>query len=768
VALHVVGVRHHSPACARLVEATVREVRPRFVLVEGPADMNARVGELLLSHELPIAIFSYATSAQGSYASWSPFCAYSPEYVALRTAREVGAEPLFCDLPSYHRAFADVRNRYADHHDRAGARVEALVARLGVDDTDALWDHLFEQPAPIEALRERLALYFQELRGDEPAGPRDAPREAYMARWIAWAMEEARGGAVVVVCGGYHAPAIEAAWKGVEDRSRPEIPAREDEVRTGSYLVPYSFKRLDSFVGYESGMPSPAFYQMVWEVGPEAAAEAMMVRAVQRLREKKQRVSAADVIAATALSRGLGALRSHAALARVDVLDGLAGALVKDGLDAPLPWSRRGKILPRTEPMLVEIVHAFSGERVGRLAEGTPRPPLVADAWAALEREGIEVSSTPKVVELQLTDPRGLAQSRVLHRLRVLQIPGFARTRAPSFTRANTNLGETWSVQRVLDAEAALIEAAAYGATLEGAAAGKLEEQVAHAADLTALATLLFEAALVGIHTLAARLLGEIRRVAGSEPSFDALGAALARLVSLWKHDALLGAAGAAELGEAIAAAFDRGLWLMEGITGPSASAEPAQIAAAMALRDALRHAERALGLDRARALAVMSRRAHDREAPPALRGAALGFLWSMGGFADEAQAEDEATRAARAAAHPQTFGDFLAGLFALAREEVVRAGGLLAALDAVVETLGQQDFLIAIPALRLAFGYFPPREKEKIAEQVLALRGGAPAAARDLLVLKLDPETTIRGMNLDAAVRATARRYGLDDEDDA
>src|SRR5262249_20838603 len=132
----------------------------------------------------------------------------------------------------------------------------------------------------------------------------------------------------------------------------------------------------------------------------------------------------------------------------------------------------------------------------------------------------------------------------------------------------------------------------------------------------------------------------------------------------------LLGAAGAAELGEAIAASFDRGLWLMEGISGPGAPASPPQIAAVAALHEALRHGERALGLDRARALAVMHRRAHDRAAPPALRGAALGFLWSAGRDEDAVRAEQEATAAARAAAHPATFGDFLAGLFALGREQ--------------------------------------------------------------------------------------------------
>ena len=44
--LIIVGVRHHSPACARLVEQILIERRPRAVLIEGPADMNPRLDEL--------------------------------------------------------------------------------------------------------------------------------------------------------------------------------------------------------------------------------------------------------------------------------------------------------------------------------------------------------------------------------------------------------------------------------------------------------------------------------------------------------------------------------------------------------------------------------------------------------------------------------------------------------------------------------------------------------------------------------------------------
>jgi hypothetical protein len=236
--LHVVGVRHHSPACARLVDHVIGAVRPRHVLIEGPADMNARVGELYLAHELPVAVFSYATHEGKSRGSWTPFCAYSPEWIALHAARSAGAEARFMDLPAWHHAFDDVTNRYADR-ERWSRSVAALCARLRVDDYDALWDVLFEQPAEPADLARRLEAYFAELRGDEPGEAEDRPRERFMAGAVAWAMADAaaRGGDVVAVCGGFHKPVIERAWREMPP-TWPELPEPEAGAKVGSYLVP--------------------------------------------------------------------------------------------------------------------------------------------------------------------------------------------------------------------------------------------------------------------------------------------------------------------------------------------------------------------------------------------------------------------------------------------------------------------------------------------------------------------------------------------------
>ncbi len=758
----VVGVRHHSPACARLVTRVIRRERPRFVLIEGPCDMNDRLDELHLEHVLPVALFSYRQDLESgaSRGMWTPFCDYSPEWLALREGRAVGAGVFFNDLPAWHEAFHGEENRYSDRHVRASDRMSELATRLGFEDTDALWDHLFEQPEREGDLEGRLDRYFAELRSDEPAGERDGPREELMNRWVAWAMREAAGAPVVVVCGGYHKPAIERGWTQF-DGTKPTL-ADPPGARIGSYLVPFSFKRLDSFAGYASGMPSPAFHQAVWEIGPERAAESMLFHTIKHLREKKQRVSPADAIAAKTLAEGLRLLRGHRVLTRIDVLDGMAGALVKDALEAPLPWTRRGVLLPGTDPMLVEMVAAFSGEKIGKLGKGTPQPPLAIDAFAELERVGIELGRVEAKVKVDLDSPKGIDKSRVLHRLRILKIPGFQRTKGPSLSRAQTVLAEEWTVVRKLETDTALVEAALYGASLESATAARLEEASREAADLPALADALVEAVLAGIGGLTDRWLGSIAGLVAREASLGALGSALARLLSLWRGEAVLGAKDLGALGDVIVACFDRGLWLLEGIRGENAAYDQALVNAIIALRDVLRWGREKLGaaIDVTRAHAVCERAAWDPTAPPSIRGASLGFLWSTEGAVDSTRA----VQALRATSRPETIGDFLSGLFAVAREQTVRSPELVGAVDAAVGNFGRSEFFVALPALRQAFAFFPPRERLAIAQSLVELGAGEGAAKVDARALldRVEVGAVAAAFELEQRVDAVLSRFGL------
>ncbi|GIH23296.1 hypothetical protein Aph01nite_16060 [Acrocarpospora phusangensis] len=738
------GVRHHSPACARLVADTIRSVRPAYVLVEGPADMNHRMDELLLGHELPIAVYTSYRDPERRHGSWTPLCDYSPEWTALTAGHEAGAELRFIDLPAWHPALADVRNRYADAEARYSEVTGRLCRTFAVDNVDALWDHLFEIE-PDDGLAERLATYFELVRGDTRAGPDDLAREAYMAQWVRAAVADAGDRPVVVVTGGFHRPAlIRLAEQG--DRSWPEMPEPPAEATVGSYLVPYSFQRLDAFDGYQSGMPSPGYYQHLWESGPADAARGLTERVTARLRARRQPVSTADLIAARATADGLALMRGHPHPARVDVLDGLAGALVSEAIETPLPWAARGPLRAGSHPVIVEMIAALSGDRVGRLHRSTPLPPLVHAVLAVLGGPGEE--------RLDLGEEADRERSRLLHRLRVLRIPGVARTSGPR-PAGGTELVERWSLTDSDDRLPALIEAGGYGVDPQEAAAAALAERI-RGADLDQLADVLFDTALCGIGELTGQVLDDLARAVGAAVDLGPLGRTLTVALAMWRHDHLFRTSGSTTVGTIVRAATRRALWLAEGVRGGPAPADLPRINAVMAVRDALRHAGASLGLDRDAALGVADRLAASQEAPPDLRGASLGLGWSLRGTA----AADPA-RAVRGAFVPASAGDWLAGLFALAREEVLHTDGMLELLDELVGGMTDHEFLVALPALRQAFGFFPPRERHLIATRLVERRAGG-ASGWDLMRLDAAPDLVAAGMALDERVEAALRREGL------
>ncbi|MBR7839461.1 hypothetical protein KDL01_39745 [Actinospica durhamensis] len=762
-----IGVRHHSPACARLVARTVARLRPAYVLIEGPAEMNARMSELYLRHRLPIAVFS---SGPG-FSSYAPFCAYSPEWAALTAARAAESVPLFIDLPAWHPAFRHRSNRYADAEKHYAAAVQRLCRELRASNSDELWDRMFEVEEQ-DGLEERLTAYFDLLRGDLDAGEGDAARERYMARWISAAAAKAGDAGVVVVTGGFHTSALrrlvaaepaESADPATLDLTAdgwPEVPAGADGEGVSSYLVPYSFRRLDAFTGYQSGMPSPEYYQLLWEHGPERAAQEVTTAVARRLRARGLPASTADLIAARTQAEGLARLRGSSVPTRVDLLDGLVSALVSEDLGRPVPWGGHGGLTPGAHPVVVEMVDSISGARVGRLHAQTPAPPLVHDALARLERLGLDRVGE---LDLDLTDPGGLERSRVLHQLRVLGIPGAARESGPA-NGLDPASRERWRLARVERRLAALIEAGAHGATLEQAAATVLAERMAgrDGADvLPLLAAVLFDTVLCGLLAAADQVLARIvdalaDSAAGTGPgaNLGELGAVLAAALGLWRHDRVFQVSRSPGLTHVIAAAAERLLQLAEAVTGPDAPTDPARSAALAALRDAVWHAESVLTLDRAAVIAAAARMAGDQHIPPDLRGAALGLGWSLGAVPEPGRGVIPPGLGVR------RLGDWLAGLFVLAREQ---ASGpeMIGLLDAVVTGMAQEEFLAALPALRMAFAYFPPREKQGVAQALLDRRG-LRGDARGLLRTVVSPEEFARVRAGEQAALAELVEAGL------
>lgn len=812
---HILGIRHHSPACARLVAERIRALRPAYVLIEGPADFNGRLDELYLSHRLPVAIYSYLSSGAVHRGSWSPFAEHSPEWQALQAGREVSAAVRFIDLPAWHDAFSQLENRYADvadaeHEARADAYERALAERFAVQGRDALWDHLFESagttPGELDELAQRLATYFGHLRGDDPGSLGNQARERTMACWIAWAVAQAgRADRVLVVCGGYHAPALARLWPGMpaglpeaplpdahsghegeapaEPQASASAPRRPGDppgaqaspdpqasLRFGSYLIPYTFKRLDAFAGYASGMPSPAYYQWLWEDGADGAARRALQRVMRRLRDRKLPASTADLMAVHLRAEGLARLRGHARPLRCDWLDALAGALVKDALDAPLPWTYRGPLRAGTDPVLVEAMDVLAGDAAGELAPGTPQPPLVQAVRSELDAHGIALTG---MLELDLPSATGRARSRVLHRLALLCVPGIVRRQGPALALSGERT-EVWQLSEPIEQQGALIEAGAWGATLQDAARARLEDDLRQAhGRIGPLADGLNRAAWAGLPALSAGLLRELRRAMADEPRVDALAPALGILHTLLRHGQMLGMADAPVLRAVIEAGFDRALWLLEPPAAIAPADFDAHVQGYVALRrivaDVLAGASDLAAIEPARALAVWRRKAADPAAAPMSRGAALGAMLSLaahtGATDDASQAGVGDALALLQALPAPVLGDALGGLLALARDTLSSEPAFVSGMDAMVRALDDADFVQALPSLRGAFAWLPPRERGQLAEQVLALHDATHLSARALTQRRAGdaaPQDAARARLVEARVLGRLRAWGV------
>jgi hypothetical protein len=110
---------------------------------------------------------------------------------------------------------------------------------------------------------------------------------------------------------------------------------------------------------------------------------------------------------------------------------------------------------------------------------------------------------------------------------------------------------------------------------------------------------------------------------------------------------------------------------------------------------------------------------------------------------------------------NPDRLGDFLSGLFCLAREVVQRHPALLQQIDVLLQGFNDEMFLVALPALRLAFTYFTPREKHAIA-RTLVQSWEMPAEDTPSLEVEITAEVTARAKEIEAHVLEAIQRYGL------
>lgn len=743
--IHFAPVRHHSPACALALQAMLRELRPAAVLVEGPDSFDALLPLLLDARTRPpVAILSQAEAARGddgaaTRSAFFPFCDYSPEWVALRLAHELGAQFNFIDLPWGAREDDDagddagevdharslMAERYLAHSDY----LAALARASGCRSHDELWDHLFElRPAP--ALRDWRSLfsdvytYCALARSSYETAVLEAEgslaRERHMAGHIRRRHAALRaagdGRAIVVVTGGFHTLALQQMLADPAPKaSRPAPAAAAD------FLIRYSFDRLDALNGYGAGMPSPAWHQWVWESaqasadGPQleqVSAEALARYARQgRERGLSEQVSTAEVQAAVLQAQRLAALRGHAGPGREDVLDALRSCFVKGAIDEGMAG------------FTDDLRRFLGGSALGDVPPSAGSPPLLEDARRQAQAQRIRLDdSTPRTVRLDLYRKEShRLRSRFLHLMDYLGA-GVGRWQGgPDFLGGMRLelLIEEWQVAWNPLVEARLIEVAGDGSTLQDAALARLRREEALLAtqgqgrSAGAAVRLLVRACVIGLHERLPRLMDLLARHLAEDASLASVTDCAHQLLNLHRAREPLGVQDDDGVRALLELACSIGLGLLPDLANVKQDGEAAAVRTLVDLR-AVRAALAGAEPDDAW---------HDALARLAVAPAVPGIAVAAGALLFLDGAWDAARLGAMLGAHfgsgarPQEAVRALGGLMAAAPELLLTQPGLQRDLDRILAGWDEAAFITYLPDLRLAFAQLKPFETARLAE---------------------------------------------------
>lgn len=700
--VHVIPVRHHSPAIARATAAVIRTLRPRLVLIEGPSDANHLIGALT-DHDAvaPLAILAYrepqayqASADLAPQVVFYPFCDYSPELIALRTAAELSIKARFCDIP----ASAVLEHQGQETHETTSNLYTRVALRMGFDNHEEWWECLFETALRDPAtLLQRTFEWGQLVIGEAGISEYDALRHAYM-----WKQVEESGVTpeqIVLVVGAAHAAAFaDPDFRAEYDPDHPLLGAHPAEF----VLTPYSFPRLSEQLGYGAGNCAPQFYQDAWEFGSlEDATLATLTRLVNSMKLQGDVASHADAIEAFRLAKQLAGLR------------GKSQPGYRETMDAAIATFGRGQV----ERVELPLKRLMIGERIGRAPRSDTQPPVQAEFYRLAHELRIPVKDDPTDLRLNLAEPHAVQQSIFLHRLAVAKIPFADLQSGEAATYGQmARLREKWRLQWTPLTDVALTEASIYGDTLREVAKRKITPRLAQREQLTSVSAAALEAVLCELPELYDTALQALDEASIRDGDFVSLARTAYQIAGLIEY----GAARAVQQ-----AMFDP---LLQRIytraclhllpASDCGDDEARTIGEGMHLLHELAHKLPYLQADLWRENlreTVLSERAH-----ALVVGVGLGLL----GFV-RTQDEDLWLRAKRMlspATPPESAASFLEGLLHAQGGAAARARPFVQAMHEFVMNLPDEQFVQALPMMRRAFSKLSNHDIHYLTDNILRL----------------------------------------------
>lgn len=771
--VQIFGVRHLSPAGAYHVGQFLDRIRPTAVLIEGPSDASSEIAHLTnASTRPPVALLAFTEELPVRTVLW-PFAVYSPEYQAMLWAQNHGAYCAFIDLPSSSAVcLQDIRGAArdkellngpdeqapqspvagqtaedtgapggtADDPDLSTSLYDKIAGIAGEPDYDTYWERNFEHNLRPEAYRQAILAYSgqmrelteeKERRDDRLEYAYNAVREAYMCRKIAEAIAAGhKPEQIVVVCGAYHASALQNPALAMSDEALLQLPTRKTKLT----LMPYSYLRLSSLTGYGAGNRAPYYFEMMWEQmrrGDVAELSHRYLASVAAdLRRTGTHRSTAEVIEAVRLAEALSALHGGSAPTLMDLRDAAKTLLGRGELSVV------AEALARTEV----------GTAIGALAEGVSQTPIQDDVARQLKRLKLEKYKTAVAQDLAL-DLRenrrvsseeaaflDLNRSFWFHRLKLLGIHFVKEQRR---TAEQAVWSEHWVIQWSPEVEIEVVESNLLGETVETAAGFVLQQRLEECSTLKEASELISAAYECGmIHQMEAAR-SALQKLAVQSQNVAEIAAAARRLSQLIRFGGIRRIE-TTPLIPLLEQLFLRAcLFLQEAC---QCNDEAAQ-AMAEAMNE-LNHiaAEHSDEVDEAlwiRELSVLSDR---DDAHPRLSGLACAILLERGELSAEACSAEVSRRLSPGI--PADLGaGWFEGLAMRNRYALLSRMSLWDQLNAYICSLEDDEFVRSLVFLRRAFSVFSQREKTMVAELLGELWGVEPERAAEMITEDLKEE---------------------------
>ncbi len=710
----VLGIRHHGPGSARAVRARLEELQPDLVLVEGPSDADPLLAFAAMDTlEPPIALLAYDVDSPREAVFW-PFAVFSPEWQAIAWSVRNDVPVRFCDLPASatlvrdEPAVVSPDDEVAGEADLRADPIAMLALAGGYSDPERWWDDVIESRvhdrAPFDAIRDAMA----ELRSSSPAPPlgtaREDRREAWMRQTVRAGIKDGAA-RIAVVCGAWHAPAVDVTTTtGAADA---RLLRGLSKRKVSLTWVPWTHSRLATASGYGAGVTSPGWYHHLFTC-TERTIATWLTRVAGVLRAEDLPVSSAHVIEATRLANALATLRGRG-LAGLDEVMEATRSVLCDGDDVPLDLVTRRLVV---------------GEEFGSVPDSVPTVALAADLAATAKRLRLKLEAA-RSIDLDVRTDTDVQRSRLFHRLQLLGI-GWAEP-VGSQVRSKGTFRESWSLRWSPELTLAVVEASVWGSTVPSAAASRVRDVARNAVTLAEIAQTVESALLADLPEAMPELLTALDAKAASGSDVTALMSAVPSLVrSLQYGDAR--STDLASLGHVVDASVVR---ICAGLPAAVGALDDE---AATVLRRSIDEVHQSLGLladssSSDRWLATLSGLAGRHDVHGLVAGRAVRLLLDSGRLSGETAAGHLA-RALSIGLSPSAKAAWVEGFLAGGGLLLIHDSLLLGLIDDWLTTLDEREFVDVVPLLRRTFGEFAPPERRAIGEAVRRIDAGSAARA--------------------------------------